>query len=92
MTSIVGSKGQVVIAQEIRKHLGIGPGWLAVQSLVGDHVELVFVPPEHDRSLKGALSSYVGHAIQAGESWDQAREQAWNEAVDAKMLPGETMR
>ena len=33
---IVGAEGQVVIAREIRERLGVKPGWVAVQRLVGD--------------------------------------------------------
>ena len=43
----VGPKGQVVVEKEIRDRLGIAPGWRALQSLVGDHVETRFFPPEH---------------------------------------------
>ncbi len=57
MEHLVGQKGQVVIAKEIRDRLGIGPGWRAIQRIVGDHVELSFVPPRHSRSLRGALAS-----------------------------------
>ena len=63
----MGPKGQVVIAKEIRERLGIGPGWVAVQSLVGDEVRLVFLPPEHERSLKGCLSEYVRSPVTPGE-------------------------
>lgn len=37
---VVGHKGQVVIAKEIRDSLGIGPGWVALQRVVDDHVEI----------------------------------------------------
>lgn len=57
MEHLVGQKGQVVIAKEIRDRLGIGPGWRAIQRIVGDHVELSFVPPRHSRSLRGVLAS-----------------------------------
>jgi len=50
----VGPKGQVVISKEIRDRLGIGPGWLALQRLVDDHVELFFVPPS-DKCWAGSL-------------------------------------
>jgi len=59
MASRVGSKGQVVIAKEIRDALGIVPGSLAAQRRVGSTVELRFLPPEHHRSLRGILARYV---------------------------------
>jgi bifunctional DNA-binding transcriptional regulator/antitoxin component of YhaV-PrlF toxin-antitoxin module len=48
MATVMGAKGQVTIAKEIRERLGIGPGWTAVQHVVGEHVELHFVAPEQD--------------------------------------------
>jgi len=59
MASRVGSKGQVVIAKEIRDALGIVEGSVALQRRVGDTVELRFLPPEHERSLRGVLAGYV---------------------------------
>lgn len=73
----VGRKGQVVIAKEIRDRLGVQPGWTALQRLVGDHVELYFVPPPHRRSLTGALARYTKRDVGTGEEWDRAREAAW---------------
>lgn len=87
MSYIVGHKGQVVIAKEIREHLGIGPGWLALQRRVGDHVELYFVAPEHRNSLKGSLAKHLKGRISPGHEWDQAREAAWSEAAADKMGP-----
>ena len=46
MPHVMGAKGQVTIAKEIRERLGIGPGWTAVQHVVGEHVELHFRAPE----------------------------------------------
>ena len=60
---IVGPKGQVVIEKEIRDKLGVEPGWLAIQQLVEDHVEISFIPPEHNRSLAGILASYTAVRI-----------------------------
>lgn len=51
MNHKVGQKGQIVIEKRIRDKLGVKPGWQALQLLVGDHVEVYFVPPEHNRSL-----------------------------------------
>ncbi len=79
MTYTVGAKGQVVIAKDIRDRLGIGPGWVAVQRLEGNEVRLVFLPPEHNRSLKGSLSQYARATVDPGE-WDAARQQAWEAA------------
>jgi AbrB family looped-hinge helix DNA binding protein len=84
MANVVGTKGQVVIAKEIRDELGIGPGWLALQRLVDDHVEIYFVMPEHNRSLKGALQKYIDPAVVEslkGLSWQEIRDKAWVESV-----------
>ena len=89
MSYRVGSKGQVVIAKDIRDHLGIGPGSLALQRVVDDHVEVYFVPPEHRESLKGALAKYVGVRIGRGREWEKAREAAWRKAAEEKVGPGD---
>jgi AbrB family looped-hinge helix DNA binding protein len=90
MTSRVGSKGQVVIAKEIRDALGIVPGSLAVQRQVGDTVELRFLPPEHHRSLRGILAQYVTVAVSA-EAARVAEDAAWADDAarrDRKALDG----
>lgn len=81
MVNVVGQKGQVVISKEIREQLGIQPGWLALQRLVDDHVEIYFVPPQHRTSLKGSLAKYVERSIGSGEEWRQARDAAWHSAA-----------
>ena len=81
MAHVVGTKGQVVIAKEIRDQLGVEPGWLALQRLVGDHVEVYFLPPEHRNSLKGSLAEYVNAHIAPGHDWDEARNTAWERAA-----------
>ena len=76
----VGTKGQVVIAKEIRDELGIEPGSQAVQRLVDGHVELQFLPPPHNRSLAGVLHPYLKRSIgPTDEDWQHARELAWAE-------------
>jgi bifunctional DNA-binding transcriptional regulator/antitoxin component of YhaV-PrlF toxin-antitoxin module len=81
MEYIVGSKGQVVIAKGIRDRLGVEPGALAIQRLVGDHLEIFFVPPPHCRSLKGALAPHLKRAVPPGISWSEVRERAWGAAA-----------
>ena len=85
MANKVGTKGQVVIDKRIRDQLGIGPGWLALQRLVDDHVEIYFVGPEHNRSLLGSLNKYVKYAIDPEADWDKIRDYAWAEAVKERM-------
>ena len=81
MSNVVGQKGQVVIAKEIRDRLGIEPGWLALQSIVDNYVKIYFVPPEHNRSLMGSLAPYTDVVVQPGEEWAKAKERAWEAAA-----------
>ncbi|HEX4498787.1 MAG TPA: AbrB/MazE/SpoVT family DNA-binding domain-containing protein [Thermoanaerobaculia bacterium] len=80
MSNLVGEKGQVVIQKPLREALGIQPGFVTVQTLVNDHVEIRFYPPEHTRSLRGALKKYATQTLSTGEL-REAREKAWDEAV-----------
>lgn len=89
MAHIVGPKGQVVIAKEIRDRLGVEPGWVALQRLAGDHVEVYFVPPQHRKSLKGSLARHVKTRIAPGQEWDKARIIAWGKAAKRKIGEGE---
>lgn len=79
MSSVLGVKGQLVIEKPIRDALGLGPGHLSVQRLVGDHVEIRFFPPEHDRSLRGILAPLVDRTLPP-ERWDEVRAAAWPKA------------
>lgn len=83
MAYVVGPKGQVVIAKEIRDRLGIGPGWIAVQRVAGGHVEMRFLPPDHRESLKGSLAPYV-RAGSRDQDWGQLRDQAWRETAETR--------
>lgn len=85
MAHVVGEKGQVVISKEIRERLGVEAGWIALQRVVGDHVEVYFLPPEHDRSLKGSLAAHLKGRVAAGEAWDKARDAAWDKAAREKI-------
>jgi bifunctional DNA-binding transcriptional regulator/antitoxin component of YhaV-PrlF toxin-antitoxin module len=89
MSNIVGSKGQVVIEKEIREHLGVRKGSVAVQRLMGDHVEIHFLPPPHRRSLKGSLAQYAKDSRVPPTDWDEVRERAWETAASDKAKGGD---
>ena len=77
MSYTVGPKGQVVIAKEIRTKLGVKPGWVAFQRIAGDHVEVHFYPPGHNKSLAGILAPYGKRGVPSRRAWDEARAAAW---------------
>ena len=91
MANMVGEKGQVVIEKPIRDALGIRPGFVAIQDLRADHVEIRFYPPEHDRSLRGVLAAKIRRSVPARE-WREAREGAWRRAASRKVAPEKTSR
>jgi AbrB family looped-hinge helix DNA binding protein len=80
MPSVIGQRGQIVIEKPIRDALGLQPGYVAVQRLVGDHVELRFYPPEHAESLRGLLADQARRSVPA-EAWAEAAEEAWSSAL-----------
>ena len=79
----VGSDYQTVIDREVREELGVRPGWVAVQAVVGDCLEVRFLPPEHDRSLAGSLKEY---AREGGP--DPREDLAWEAHVDERWSQG----
>ena len=77
----VGTKYQMVIDRTARQRLGVRPGWVAVQAVVGDHLEVRFLPPEHDESLAGSLRHYAkGTATEAAAD----KRAAWEAEVAAR--------
>ena len=88
MTHVVGAKGQIVIAKEIRDRLGVRPGWVALQRLSGDHVEVYLVPPEHRKSLRGSLARHIKMSVASGREWDKTRDAAWDQAAREKISSG----
>ncbi len=91
MANKVGSKGQLVIEKELREQLGIEPGSIAIQRVVDDHIEIHFLPAEHERSLKGSLASYARRSNRSKE-WAQIREDAWRAAAEERERPARTSR
>ena len=86
MSTQVGTKGQVVIEKPIRDALGVEPGYVAVQRVVGRRVEITFYPPDHERSLRGALSGYVSEPL---PEYGDAEERAWISAAREKAADGD---
>lgn len=85
MEHVVGHKGQIVIEKGIRDRLGIGPGWRTVQRLVGNRVEVSFLPPRHRRSLLGVLGPEVTRLPE-----DPAEEEAaWEREAVREWQTGE---
>jgi AbrB family looped-hinge helix DNA binding protein len=84
MANRVGPKGQVVIEKEIRDRLGLQPGWIALQRLVDGHVEISFLPPEHNESLAGVLD-HLTDVYVAPDDFHEATETAWAWAARRKM-------
>lgn len=80
MANVLGTKGQIVIEKTIRESLGIETGYVAVQRLVGDRVEISFYPPEHERSLRGSLSR-AEQPMLTDEELSAARIDAWRAVV-----------
>jgi AbrB family looped-hinge helix DNA binding protein len=56
------SKGQIVIPKEIREKLGIGPGKKVLLQLVGEHAEIVPLPDDPIKSMRGMLKADVSLA------------------------------
>jgi len=75
----VGTKGQIVIDKRLRDQLGIGPGWIALQRLIDDHIEVRFLPPESRDSLYGILAPYTSVSISPGD-WHETKEKALADA------------
>ncbi len=51
------TKGQIVIPKEIRDKLGIGPGKRLLFRLVENHAEIVPLPDEPVKAMRGMLRS-----------------------------------
>ncbi len=82
MACKVGDKGEIVIEKELREQLGIRPGWIASQRLVDNRIEIQFIPPEHDKSLKGSLAEYANEDNAFDdEDWKKIKENAWVQAI-----------
>ena len=73
MATQVTTRGQITIERAAREALSVHPGMTAVQVVVGDHLEVYFIPAPHRRSLFGRLKAH--HAVNE-EDWAAIRERA----------------
>ena len=93
MARVVGQKGQVVIAKEIRDSLGIAPGWVALQR-IADYVEilsshlnigvggsLALQRIVDDYVEIRSLAPYVTRHIPSSAEFAEAKERAWHSAA-----------
>ena len=83
MAHRIGTKGQVVIAKEIRDQLGIGPGWETIQRVIDGRVYLSFLPPPTTASRRGSLAQYTTVRLSA-EELHEARLEAATAAAQEK--------
>ena len=83
MTCTVGDQGEIVIEKELRDQLGIRPGWIALQRLVDNRIEIQFTPAAHGKSLKGSLAEYAteDNAFE-DKDWQNIKENAWAKAIE----------
>lgn len=55
MVTRVSGRGTITVDRELRRQLGVQPGMIAHQRVVGDRLEVVFLPDPHSRSLFGVF-------------------------------------
>jgi len=80
-SSLVGTKGQIVIPKDIRDELGIKPGWEALVRIVDGQVRIDFLPPVDREALAGSLRKYAIAARIPPAELDEAMDDAWPQAA-----------
>jgi hypothetical protein len=80
MVSWVSTRGQITIDRAARSQLSIRPGMVAYQRVVGRHLEVIFLPEPHRRSLYGVFHQ---QAEQPQAITTDELEQAAMEAIAA---------
>lgn len=86
MPSEVDANYHVTIDPEVRERLGVKPGSDAVQTIVDNRLEIVFLPPEQEDSLAGSLAKYADGKPQITD-WQTMKREAWEAHVDERWGP-----
>jgi multidrug efflux pump subunit AcrB len=76
VSSVVSERGQITVDRTARNLLGVKAGMVAVQLVVGDHLEIYFLPPEHEESLFGVLQVPPGTEIPPWDEIEKGIEEA----------------
>lgn len=84
MPTKVGTKWQVVIEKDVREKLQVQPGSRTIQRVVGDKVEIAFIPPPHKKSLRGILAKHIHPRYKKETSWEKIRETTWKRVAREK--------
>jgi len=79
MAAVVNPRGQITVDRAARDRLGVRPGMIAVQQVVGDQLVVTFIPAPHKRSAAGILGM-PPHAVPA--DWGDVREAAARALAD----------
>ena len=74
------SKGQIVIPKEFREKLGIGAGRKLLLRIVENHMEIVPLPEEPVKGLRGMLKAEISLAedlLEQRTRDDEGDEKCW---------------
>ena len=73
MAAVVNPRGQITVDRTVRERLGVRPGMIAVQQILGNQLVVTFIPAPHERSLAGVLGK-PPRAVPT--DWQETREAA----------------
>ncbi|MBI2953345.1 MAG: AbrB family transcriptional regulator [Chloroflexi bacterium] len=85
MPSYVSERGQITIDRAVRKKLGVRPGMVAHQRVVSGHLEVIFLPVPHQRSLYGVFHK---EGEKPKVSTREELDEAVMEAIDEEQARG----
>ena len=81
MSAVVNPRAQITVDRAARERLGVRPGMIAVQQVVGNQLVITFIPAPHDRSSADMLGR-PPHAVPAeGDAVREAAERALADEV-----------